>query len=352
MSVAMLAGCGVNGTLNYGTITTVAGDGTQGNAGDGGAATSAKLGGPSCVAVDGAGVLYIVDTTNNDVRRVDGSGNISTYAGTGAAGYSGDNGAAALAELSGPTGCALDSAGDLYIADSGNSVVREISTKGVITTVAGDGTAGFLGDGGGAISAELNQPYGVALDGSGNLYIADTLNYRVRKVDSTGTITTIAGNGTRGYSGDGAAATSAELYNPEGLVLDSAGDLYIADQANNVVREIVSGNIKTIAGQQKDYGYGGDGRRATSAGFDGPTYLALDSAGNLYIADTGDQRIRAVNAAGEIHTVAGDGLQGYKGDGGKATSAELSHPQGIALDASGNMFVADTGNGAVRKISP
>jgi sugar lactone lactonase YvrE len=356
-----LAGCGGSGTMNYGTITTLAGTGTPGYTGDGGPAAKAQLGAPSCVAVDAAGDVFIGDSEKNVVREVNASGTISTYAGTGTAGYSGDGGPATAAELYAPTACAVDSAGDLYVADDANNVVRKIDTKGVITTVAGNGAdAGtpngeFGGDGGAATAAELNHPFGVAVDAAGNLYIADTVNYRVRKVDAaSGVITTIAGNGTFGYAGDGKAATSAELYNPEGLAVDAAGDVYIADQANNVVRKVdASGTISTVAGRQKQYGFSGDGGAATSADLSGPTAVVLDSAGNLYISDTGNMRVRSVMASnGVIHAVAGDGTQGFKGDGGKATDAELNNPHGITFDKTGNMFIADYTNGAVRKVTP
>jgi len=363
----VLVGCGSNDTLNYGTITTIAGTGTPaaaatpGDNGDGGAATKAQLGAPACVAVDAAGDVFIGDMTKNVVREVNASGTISTYAGTGTAGYAGDGKAANAAELNAPTACAVDAAGDLYVADSGNNVVRRIDAKGVITTVAGNGNfagsgkGGFSGDGGAATAAELNQPYGVAIDGAGNLYIADTVNYRVRRVNAaTGVIATIAGNGMAGYGGDGGAATSAELYNPEGLAVDGSGDVYFADQANNVVRKVdASGNISTVAGRKKEYGYAGDGGKATSADLNGPTAVALDTAGNLYISDTGDMRVRSVLAStGVIHAVAGDGTAGFKGDGGKATSAELNNPHGLTFDKSGAMYIADYGNGAVRKVTP
>jgi hypothetical protein len=360
-------GCGSNDTLNYGTITTIAGTGTPAAAttpadnGDGGAATKAQLGGPACVAVDAAGDVFIGDMAKNVVREVNGSGTISTYAGTGTAGYAGDGKAASAAELNAPTACAVDGAGDLYVADSGNNVVRKIDTKGVITTVAGNGDfagsgkGGFSGDGGAATDAELFQPYGVAIDGAGNVYIGDTLNYRVRKVDAaTGVITTIAGNGTAGYAGDGGAATAAELYNPEGMAIDGTGDVYVADQANNVVRKVdASGNISTVAGRKKEYGYSGDGGKATSADLNGPMAVALDGAGNLYISDAGNMRVRSVLASsGVIHTAAGDGTAGFKGDGGKATSAELNNPHGLTFDKGGAMYVADYGNGSVRKVTP
>jgi hypothetical protein len=329
-----------------GIITTVAGNGTCGYAGDGGPATSAELNGPAGVGLDGAGDLYIADSANCVVREVS-AGTIMTVAGNGTCGYAGDGGPATSAELNGPTGVVLDGAGDLYIADSANCVVREVSA-GTIMTVAGNGTCGYAGDGGPATSAELNGPTGVALDGAGDLYIADQSNCRVREV-SGGTITTVAGNGICGYAGDGGPATSAELDGPTGVALDGAGDLYIADQGNCVAREVSGGTITTVAGNGI-CGYFGDGGPATSAELNGPTGVALDGAGHLYIADQANCRVREVSV-GTITTVAGNGTCGYGGDGGPATSAELNSPTGVALDGAGNLYIADRSNCRVREVS-
>ena len=332
-----------------GNISTVAGTGTPGFSGDGGAATAAMLTSPQGVALDGSGNLYIADRDVNRVRKVDTSGNISTVAGTGSFGDSGDGGAATAATLGSPRGVALDSSGNLYIADYFSHRVRKVdATTGNISTVAGTGSVGSGGDGGAATAATLNLPRGVALDGSGNLYIADEQNHRVRKVDATtGNISTVAGTGTPGFSGDGGAATAAMLTSPQGVVLDSSGNLYIVSR-NPFVRKVdaTTGNISTVAGATG--GFSGDGGAATAARLSsGSGGVALDGSGNLYIADTGNHRIRKVDTSGNISTTAGAGASG---DGGAATSATLSLPEGVALDGSGNLYIADEGNHRVRKV--
>jgi prepilin-type N-terminal cleavage/methylation domain-containing protein len=318
-----------------GIITTFVGNGTGGYSGDGGPATSANLFYPYGVAVDSSGNLYIADYYNNRIRMVTAStGIITTVAGNGTEGYSGDGGPATSAELNNPTKSAVDSSGNLYIADYGNQRVRMVTAStGIITTVAGNGTAGYSGDGGAATSAELWGPYGVAVDSSGNLYIVEIWNFRIRKVTaSTGIITTVAGNGTSGYSGDNGAATSAELWTPYGVAVDSSGNLYIADYGNNRIRKVTAstGIITTIAGNGTA-GYSGDGGPATSAKLHSPTGSAVDSSGNLYISEYGNNRIRKVTASGTICTVAGNGTSGYSGDNGAATSAELHTPSDIAV---------------------
>jgi trimeric autotransporter adhesin len=246
------------------------------------------------------------------------------------------------------------SAGNLYIADLGNSRIREVAAgTGIITTVAGNNTSGYSGDGEAATSAELNRPYGVAVDRAGNLYIADLSNNRIREVTaSTGIITTVAGNGTFGYNGDGGAAASAELSSPTGVAVDSAGNLYIADSGNNRVREVAVGTgiITTVVGNGTE-GYNGDGGLATSAELNDPAGVAVDSAGNLYISDTDNVVIRKVTAStGIINTVADNGTDSYSGDGGAATSAALSYPLGLALDNVGNLYFADANNNVVREV--
>jgi sugar lactone lactonase YvrE len=339
-------------------IKTVAGDGTAGYSGDGGAATSAELNYPVSAAVDTAANIYFPDFNNQRIRKVTAaSGDISTVAGDGTAGYSGDGGAATSAELNYPVGAVVDSAGDIYIADTYNQRIRKVTAStGKISTVAGNGTSGYSGDGGAATSAELNYPQSVAVDGSGNIYIADTGNQRIRKVTaSTGIISTVAGGGT-GCSqqtdsvGDGCPAASADLYYPEGVVLDTVGDIYIADSNNQRIREVTAstGIISTVAGDGTK-GYSGDGGAATSAELNYPCGVALDVAGNIYIVDEYNQRIREVTAStGIISTVTGDGTRGYSGDGGAPTSAELNYPQGVAVDIAGNIYIADAENYRVR----
>jgi len=341
--------------LTPGTISTIAGTGTAGYGGDGGAATGATLHTPSSVISDYAGNLYFSDTGNNRVRRIDAvTGALTTIAGTGTAGFSGDSGAATAAQLAAPQGLALDAANDLFIVDSGNSAVREVNADtGFISTVAGTGgSAGYSGDGGLATSAQLNSPAAVVVDTSGNLYIADSSNNVIRWVNTAGVINTIAGSNTSGYSGDGGPATSAQLDDPQGLVEDAAGDLYFADSGNSVVREInLSGVISTVAGNGTA-GFTGDGGAATSAQLNNPSGLGIDAAGNLYLSDTGNQRIRKLElASGIITTVAGAGTAGYTGDAGSATAATLNTPAGLGLGANGNLLIADSHNNVLRQVA-
>jgi hypothetical protein len=339
-----------------GNIDTVAGYGPAGYAGDNGLATAADLNGPHNVAMDAAGNIYIADMWNNCIRKVTAStGIITTVAGNGTAGYSGDGGAATSAELYHPSGVALDTAGNIYIADFANNRIRKVTVStNDISTVAGNGTAGYNGDGGSAISAVLNTPYSVAVDASSNIYISDTNNYRVRKVTaSTGVISTVAGTGTGGYSGNGGAATSAKISQPMGLALDAASNVYFADWGNAVIREVTAstGNISTVAGSGSN-GFSGDGGPATAAKLYYPYGVAVDTAGNIYIADDVNNRIRKVTAStGNISTVAGNGAGGYSGDGGAAASAALQYPYGVALDTANNIYIADEGNNRIRAVA-
>ncbi len=336
-----------------GNISTVAGNGTAGYSGDNGLATAANLSVPEAVAVDSAGNIYIADTFNCVIRRVAAStGYISTVAGNGTRGYSGDGGPATIAELYMPTGVAVDVAGNIYFAD--NQRIRKVTAStGIITTVAGSGSQGYLGDGGPATSAELNWPWAVAVDAAGNIYFTDTDNQRIRKVAvSTGIITTVAGTGTPGYSGDGRPATSAELNSPFGIAVDAAGNIYIADYFNNRVRKVTAstGDISTVAGNGTQ-GFFGDGATATNAEMYYPTSVAVDTVGNFYIADDVNDRIRKVTAStGIIQTVAGTGSTGYSGDGGPATSGELFWPYGVAVDTAGNIYIADKDNNRIRAV--
>lgn len=340
----------VNATLSAGTITTVAGNGTAGYGGDGGPATNASLLYPYDAAVDTSGNLYIADTSNSRIRRVDNSGTITTLAGNGTPGFSGDEGPATNASLYWPSSVAVDMEGNVYIADTWNNRVRKVGISGVITTVAGNGTSGYSGDGGPATSASLSHPMGLAMDEDGDLYIGDTWNSRVRKVDASGMITTVAGNGTAGYAGDGGPATSGRLGDPWGVAVDASGNLYIADHSSHRVRKVdSSGTITTFAGNGS-YGYSGDGGPASSASLYYPEGLAVDADGNLYIADTFNQRIRKVDVFGTITTVAGNGIYGFSGDGGPATEARLAYPVGLGFNSLGDLFVAVSNNNRIREI--
>jgi trimeric autotransporter adhesin len=340
-----------------GTITTFAGNGNGTFSGDGGLATSASLFFPRGVALDSAGNLFIADSNNFRIRKVDTSANITTVAGNGNFNFSGDGGPATSAGMA-PTGVAVDSAGNLFSADpagpgQGENRVRRIdhSTQ-TITTVAGDGSPSFLGDGAPATKASLQNPQGAALDAAGNLFIADSNNNRIRKVDTSGVITTVAGSDSTGFSGDGGPATSATLSTPAGIALDAAGTgiLLIVDTQNQRIRKVdLSGTITTVAGNGTN-AYSGDSGPATSASLNFPTGAAVDGAGNIFIADTSNSRVRKVDAGGTITTVAGNGNFGFSGDGGPATAASLAGPDGVALDSAGNLFIADTSNQRIRKV--
>ena len=270
----------------------MAGTGSPGDSGDDGPATQASLNQPSGLALDGRGNLYIADRGNHRVRRVGPDGVITTFAGTGRQGFEADGDAARFQKLNLPSGVALDAQGNVYIADRGNHRVRRVGLDGVIRTVAGTGTGGFSGDAGPATQARLNSPAGIAVDAKGNLYIADGGNHRVRRVGADGLVSTVAGTGQAGFSGDGGRASSAELSGPSGVWGDVEGNLYIADAGNRRIRKVgPDGIITTAAGGGVSLG---DGGPAEKAGFRDPTGVALDSRGNLYIADAGDHRIRRV----------------------------------------------------------
>ncbi len=293
---------------------------------------------PWGLVFDGSGNLYVVDTGNHRVRKV-ASGVITTITGTGVGGFSGDGGLAAGAELNNPAGIAIDGGGNLYVADRKNHRIRKIDPSGIITTVAGTGTGAYGGDGGLATEAQLDIPEGVAVDAAGNLYIADRYNNRIRKVDAHGVITTIAGDGSSWAGGDGGPATDASLSAPSGLVFDAAGNLYIADRRNNRVRRIdPSGIITTVAGTGMN-AYGGDGGLATQAQLNDPTGVAVDAAGNLYIADRVNHRLRRVDLSGVITTIAGIEHAGFNGDGILAAEAMLLYPINVAFDADGNLYL-------------
>jgi sugar lactone lactonase YvrE len=280
-------------------------------------------------------------------------GNITTVAGSSTGGYSGDGGLSISAKVYLPFGVALDKSGNFYIADTGNNRVRKVNISTyTITTVAGNGKLAFCGDGGPATSACLSQPTGVAVDSAGALYIADNGNYRIRRVDTSGKITTYAGNGSPTFCGDGQPATLACLHTPTGVAVDTKGNVYVADEYSCRVRKILASNhtITTVAGNGA-IGSSGDGGLAIFAELGGPTGVAVDPAGNLYIADWGNHRVRQVNPSGIISTLAGNGTSAFCGDGGVAASACLRSPYGVAVDGSGNVFIADSGNSRIRKVT-
>jgi uncharacterized protein (TIGR03437 family) len=335
IGLSLALACSTGAWAQQYTISTVAGNNTQGFAGDGGAPSSAEFFLPVRIVLGSSGSIYIADGGNERIRMISG-GSITTIAGDGTVGYTGDGAAATKAELSDPTGIALDSSGNLYIADASNNVVRVVTSGGTISTFAGTGTIGYIGDGGTAVTAELNNPVAVAVDSSGDVFIADAGNNVVRKVVS-GTIYTVVGG----------ASTDLQLSQPDGLAIDSKGVLYIADTGNRRIIKFENGVLFVIAGNG-NFGASGDGGPAVDAGLGDPMGLAADGAGNLYIADTLDSLIRKISPDGTISTIAGDGIEAYFGDGGPATKAALFFPHDVTVDSSGNVYVADTMNNVVR----
>ncbi len=341
-----------------GAVTTIAGSGAEGFSGDGGPALSASLNGPEGMALDAAGNLYIADTFNHRVRVVGADGTISTFAGTGFPGYSGDDGRATAATMILPTDVAVDAAGNVYIADLGNSRVRKVS-NGTITTIAGNSGGLPPRDGLSATAVRLAGPTGVAVDQQGAVYVAegsigsgsglDGGAFRIWKVVG-GKITALAGDGYRSFSGDFGPAALAQFDVPAGLAYDSKGNLFIADSENHRIRKISrDGVVTTVAGNALR-GFSGDGGPATSAELNRPTGVAVDAAGNIYIADSGNNRVRMVLTSGVIGTLAGNGNTAFFGDGGSSLQAALNRPQGVAVDADGAVYVADTGNRRIRRI--
>ena len=337
-----------------GEIRTIAGTGGVGYGGDGGAATSALLYGPMGLAIDSAGNLFVAENGNGRVRKITPGGFISTVAGNGASGSGGDGGPATDAQLGGVCAVALDTTGNLFISSLAGRI-RKVAQQGlisVITTIAGSDSSGYQGDGGPATSAYFNGPCGLTVDASGNVFVADSFNNRIRKISAAGIITSVAGDGTFDYGGDGGPAVSAKLNRPNSVSLDVSGNLFVADTYNHRVRRFKPGNtIVTVAGNGRD-GFAGDGSNAAGAHFNSPTGIAVDSSGNIFIADRDNNRIRKVTTGGIVSTIAGNGTAGFSGDGGAATAARLNGPEAVAVDGAGNVFISDSLNQRVRKVTP
>ena len=341
------------------TIDTFAGT-TFGYDGDGGLANAAKLGWINGLCIDALGNMYIADGAANVIRKVNTSYVISTVAGTflgwNPSGsdldfYSGDGGPATSARMHIPLWVTADTQSNIFIADAGNGVLRKVNNTGVITTIAGGKDRGHTGDNGPAINAMITNPHGMVTDAAGNLYFADKQTHAVRKISTTGIITTIAGIPEQaGYTGDGGLATEARLSEPWALAIDSEGVIYITDN-NAVVRKIAGGVITTIAGTGEG-GFTGDGGPAIEARLLNPTGIAIAKDGSIVVADAGNNRIRRISADGIIDTIAGTGSAGYSGDGRPALDAEINGPQGVAVDAEGNIYVAENQNAVVRVIRP
>jgi len=334
------------------TVSTLAGTGTAGSEGDGGPATEAQVNNPFGLALDSSGNLYIADQFNNRVRKLTPDGKLSTVAGTGKASYSGDNGPATEAALNHPCGIAIDASGNLYIADTANNSIRKVTSAGTISTFAGTGSIGNTGDDGEATKAVLDHPIGLALDAQGKLYIADTGNNRVRVVGVDGKIAAFAGTGKAGSLGDGGPAKDAQLNRPQGVFVTPGGVVYIADTFNHRIRKVdPDGTITTVAGAGLP-GYSGDGGPATKAELRYPKSVVVDRDGNLFIVDAFNARVRVVTPDGIIQTVAGDGVHGYAGDDGIALKARFRFPSALAADSAGRLYLTDTQNNRVRLLAP
>ena len=351
--VVTVCSCSLFGPVHH-KISTLAGTGAWTSSGDGGPATKATIMNPNGIVVDAAGTVFFSDSNAHRIRKIDTKGVVTALAGS-TQGYGGDGGAASAARFDYPQGLAMNAQGDLYVSDSNNCRIRCIAkATQTVSTVAGGGqTYRFGGDGGQASVASLSYPTSIAFDSSGVLFVADSMNNRIRKIATDGVISTVAGNGTAGAGGDGGAATAAELNGPWGVAVDSSGAVYVADTANNKVRKIdLAGNIHTVAGTGAA-GSSGDGGAATAALLNQPKGVLVDGDGNLYIADWGNSCVREVSPAGTITTVAGKcGTSGWNtGDGQSATEAKLMNPIALALDSAGNLIVADEKGCVIRVVA-
>ena len=333
------------------TITTVAGTGALGFDGDGGPAVEALTKNPTAVALDRHGNLYIADVYNLRIRRVDTDGTISTIMGTDSSDAQADDRPAIETNLDSAYGIAMDTEDNLYVLSRGHSKILRLGSDGIARRIVGTGESGFGGDGGPAIEARIQNPCHLVVDSKGTLFIADTGNHRIRKVTTDGVITTIAGTGEEGYSGDGGPAIEARLAAPAAIAIDREGNLYIADFINHRIRRLSrDGIISSIAGTGEPE-YNGDGRPALECQIGEPCGVAVDQDGYVCIGDQVNNRVRVVTPSGVMHTVAGTGVEGYAGDGGPAESAQISNPDIIAFDREGNLYVPDYSNAVVRKLT-
>jgi sugar lactone lactonase YvrE len=362
LTVVVLAAGATPASGAEGTVTTVAGTKARGYSGDGGPASEARLYQPRMSISDPAGNVYIADTFNQVVRKIDVNGTISTVVGVYhpvddgtsdeqcPADFDGDGGPAVKARMSCPHSLAFDASGNLVIADSGNNRIRRVDSSGIITTIAGTGKFSSGGDGGPATSAGLQSPKGITYDAAGNLLIADSGNNQIRKIDPGGIITTIAGTGEPGYSGDGGPATGAKLEAPRTIAVGPSGSIYIAEPNVHRIRKIdPKGVISTLAGTSKA-GFSGDGGPARDAQLDMPRGVGVDGEDNVFIADSLNHRIRKVGGDGVITTIAGTGEKGFSGEGSPASEARFFTPRAVDVDRSGDIYVADTYNNRIRRI--
>lgn len=332
-------------------ITTIAGNGFNAYSGDGGPATAASIYNPLGVAADGAGNVYIVDTKNHCIRKVNSAGIISTIAGNGTVGYSGDGGPATAAKLYIPNKIALDGAGNIVFGDNGNFCIRKINAAGIISTIVGTGTAGNSGDGGPAIAAQINACPGLAIDAVGNIFFSDAVKNTIRKINTSGIVSTIAGCGLSGYMGDGGPATAARFNEPFGIAVDGAGNIYVAEYSNNCIRKVsASGIVSTVTGALVT-GYSGDGGPATSSKLNRPISVVVDQNNEIYIGDHNNSVVRKISNTGIITTIAGTGVSGFSGDGGPATAAQLRGPSDVCVDPTGSLLIADYVDSRIRKIN-
>ncbi len=331
-------------------INTFAGNGTAASSGDGGPATAASFFNPGGAFYDSHGNVFVTEYTGNKIRKINPSHVVSAFAGNGSAGYGGDGGPATAASFNYLIDIISDFSGNMYVIDNGNHRIRKIDTFGIVTTYAGTGSSGFSGDGGPATAADISFPSRFGIDAGGNLYFADAGNHRIRKISTSGIITTVAGNGSATFSGDGGQATAASLSNPLGVTFDANGNMYIADASNHRIRKVrPSGIISTYAGNGTA-STSGDGGPATAATLNFPSGVACDHACNVYFTDWTDQVIRKINVAGTISNVGGTGTAGFSGDGGLATAAKIDGPNNLTFDPAGNLYVPDFYNNRIRTV--